>query len=29
MRDSYVYYRLGTSEFPVHETQTEQLHEVN
>ena len=29
VRDSYVYYRLGTSQFPVHETQTEELHEVN
>jgi len=29
IRDSYVYYRLGTSKFPVHKTQTEELHEVN
>jgi len=28
IRDSYVYYRLGTSKFPVHKTQTGELHAV-
>ena len=28
VRDSSVYYWLGTSQVPVHETQTGELHEV-